>query len=337
MTQATRLAARTPLSRRNLLVASAAAAVAAPWRLASAAPIAGGKTITLVVSYPAGGGADLMARIIAPRLGEALGQNVVVDNKPGASGQLAASAVARATPDGATLLLDASSFAVNPSLYPKLPYDSNKAFVPLAVLATFPNVLVCHPGFGVTSVKEVIARAKAKPDDVAYASSGNGSAQHLAGALFEERTGVRLSHIPYRGGGPAMNDVMGGQVPLFFANVASSLGHIQSGKLKALAVTAPVRARSLPDVPTMAEAGVPNYEVLEWNPVLAPAGIAADTRAQLVAAIRKALADSEVLGRIRALGGDVFSDPTQASAGKFILAQQAQWGKVIRERKIVVG
>ena len=337
MTQATRLAARTPLSRRNLLVASAAAAVAAPWRLASAAPIAGGKTITLVVSYPAGGGADLMARIIAPRLGEALGQNVVVDNKPGASGQLAASAVARATPDGATLLLDASSFAVNPSLYPKLPYDSNKAFVPLAVLATFPNVLVCHPGFGVTSVKEVIARAKAKPDDVAYASSGNGSAQHLAGALFEERTGVRLSHIPYRGGGPAMNDVMGGQVPLFFANVASSLGHIQSGKLRALAVTAPVRARSLPDVPTMAEAGVPNYEVLEWNPVLAPAGIAADTRAQLVAAIRKALADSEVLGRIRALGGDVFSDPTQASAGKFILAQQAQWGKVIRERKIVVG
>ena len=337
MTQATRLAARTPLSRRNLLVASAAAAVAAPWRLASAAPIAGGKTITLVVSYPAGGGADLMARIIAPRLGEALGQNVVVDNKPGASGQLAASAVARATPDGATLLLDASSFAVNPSLYPKLPYDSNKAFVPLAVLATFPNVLVCHPGFGVTSVKEVIARAKAKPDDVAYASSGNGSAQHLAGALFEERTGVRLSHIPYRGGGPAMNDVMGGQVPLFFANVASSLGHIQSGKLRALAVTAPVRARSLPDVPTMAEAGVPNYEVLEWNPVLAPAGIAADTRAQLVAAIRKALADPEVLGRIRALGGDVFADPTQASAGKFIQAQQVQWGKVIRERKIVVG
>ena len=337
MTQATRLAARTPLSRRNLLVASAAAAVAAPWRLASAAPIAGGKTITLVVSYPAGGGADLMARIIAPRLGEALGQNVVVDNKPGASGQLAASAVARATPDGATLLLDASSFAVNPSLYPKLPYDSNKAFVPLAVLATFPNVLVCHPGFGVTSVKEVIARAKAKPDDVAYASSGNGSAQHLAGALFEERTGVRLSHIPYRGGGPAMNDVMGGQVPLFFANVASSLGHIQSGKLKALAVTAPVRARSLPDVPTMAEAGVPNYEVLEWNPVLAPAGIAADVRTRLVDGIRKALADSEVLGRIRALGGDVFADASQASAGKFIQAQQAQWAKVIRERKIVAG
>ena len=336
MTQQIRTTARTALSRRQVLMASAAVAVAAPWH-ASAAPIAGGKTITLVVSYPAGGGADLMARIIAPRLGDALGQSVVVDNKPGASGQLAASAVARANPDGTTLLLDASSFAVNPSLYPKLPYDSNKAFVPLAVLATFPNVLVCHPGFGVNSVKEVVARAKAKPDEVAYASSGNGSAQHLAGALFEERTGVRLSHIPYRGGGPAMNDVMGGQVPLFFANVASSLGHIQSGKLRALAVTAPVRARSLPDVPTMAEAGVPNYEVLEWNPVLAPAGIAADVRTRLVEAIRKALADPEVLGRIRSLGGDAFADPTQASAGKFILAQQAQWAKVIRERKIVVG
>ena len=209
--------------------------------------------------------------------------------------------------------------------------------MPLAVLATFPNVLVCHPGFGVNSVKEVIARAKAKPEDVAYASSGNGSAQHLAGALFEERTGVRLSHIPYRGGGPAMNDVMGGQVPLFFANVASSLGHIQAGKLRPLAVTSAVRARSLPDVPTMAQAGVADYEVLEWNPVLAPAGIAPEVRTQLVNAIRKALADPEVLGRIRALGGDAFPDATQASAGKFIQAQQAQWGKVIRERKIVVG
>jgi tripartite-type tricarboxylate transporter receptor subunit TctC len=198
-------------------------------------------------------------------------------------------------------------------------------------------VLVCHPGFGVHSVREVIARAKARPEEVAYASSGNGSAQHLAGALFEERAGVRLSHIPYRGGGPAMNDVMGGQVPLFFANVASSLGHIQAGKLRPLAVTSAVRARSLPEVPTMAQAGVADYEVLEWNPVLAPAGIAPEVRTQLVNAIRKALADPEVLGRIRALGGDAFADATQAGAGRFIQAQQAQWGKVIRERKIVVG
>lgn len=324
------------VSRRAAL-GTVAAALSAPWVHVRAAGVAGGKTITLVVSYPAGGGADLMARIIAPRMAEALGQNVVVDNKPGASGQLAASAIARATPDGATLLLDASSFAVNPSLYPKLPYDSRTAFTPLAVLATFPNVLVCHPGFDVKNVQDVIKMAKAKPSEIAYASSGNGSAQHLAGALFEQRAGVLLSHIPYRGGGPAMNDVMGGQVPLFFANVASSLGNIQAGKLRPLAVTSTLRARSLPDVPTMAQAGVPNYEVLEWNPVLAPAGLAPDVRTQLVNAIRKALADPEVLGRIRTLGGDAFADPTQASAGKFIEAQEALWGKVIRERKIVVG
>jgi tripartite-type tricarboxylate transporter receptor subunit TctC len=322
---------------RRAALAAVGATLAAPWAAARASSIAGGRSITLVVSYPAGGGADLMARVMAPRLSEALGQSVVVDNKPGASGQLAAAAVARATPDGTTLLLDASSFAVNPSLYPKLPYDSNTAFVPLAVLATFPNVLVCHPGFDAKTVQDVIAKAKAQPDGVAYASSGNGSAQHLAGALFEERTGVKLSHIPYRGGGPAMNDVMGGQVPLFFANVASSLGHIQAGKLRPLAVTSTLRARSLPNVPTMAETGVTNYEVLEWNPILAPSGISADTRKLLVAGIRKALADPEVLGRIRALGGDTFADATQASAGKFIQAQQAQWAKVIRERKIVAG
>lgn len=324
------------LTRRTTL-AALGATLAAPWIGARANGLAGGRPISLVVSYPAGGGADLMARILAPRLSEALGQSVVVENKPGASGQLAAAAVARATPDGTSLLLDASSFAVNPSLYPKLQYDSNAAFTPLAILATFPNVLVCHPGFEAKTVQDVIAKAKAQPDSVAYASSGNGSAQHLAGALFEQRTGIKLSHIPYRGGGPAMNDVMGGQVPLFFANVASSLGHIQAGKLRPLAVTSTLRARSLPNIPTMGEVGVTDYEVLEWNPLLAPAGISADTRKQLVAAVRKALADPEVLGRIRALGGDSFQDATQASAGKFIQAQQALWGKLVRDRKIVAG
>ncbi|GKS99028.1 tripartite tricarboxylate transporter substrate binding protein [Acidovorax sp. SUPP3434] len=323
-------------ARRRWILGAAGAALAAPW-VAGRAQGIGGKPVTLVVSYPAGGGADLMARIIAPRLGEALGQNVVVDNKPGASGQIAGAYVARATPDGSTLLLDASSFAVNPALYPKMAYDTDKAFTPLAVLATFPNVLVCSAGFQARSVQDVIALARARPGEVAYASSGNGSAQHLAGALFEERAGVRLSHIPYRGGGPAMNDVMAGQVPLFFANVASALGHIRSGKLRALAVTAALRARSLPEVPTMTEAGVRKYEVLEWNPVLAPAGLPAATRTRLVDGIRKALGDAEVLARIRALGGDVFADASQASAGAFIQAQQGQWAQVVRDRNISVG
>ena len=324
-------------SRRQVLQATAAT-VAAPWTLARAAgQIASGKTITLVVSYAAGGGADLMARLIAPKLAEALGQTVVVDNKPGASGQIAAGQVARAMPDGTQLLLDASSFAVNPALFPKLPYDSDKAFTPLAVLALFPNVLVCTPGFEAKNVKDLIRMAKAKPGHISYASSGNGSAQHLAGALFEDRAGVSLVHVPYRGGGPAMNDVMAGQVPLFFANVASSLGQIQSGRLRPLAVTSRRRTRALPDIPTMEEAGVPAYEVLEWNPVLAPAGMDPKVKATLVAALRKAMADPEVLGRIRALSGEVFPDGADGLVPAFLKAQQAQWGRVVRDRKITVG
>ena len=319
-----------PATRRQFLAASAASAAGLALPARAAGDIAGGKPITLVVSYPAGGGADAMARLIAPKMAEALGQPVIVDNKPGASGTIAALQVARATPDGATLLLDASSFAVNPALFQKLPYDSDKAFVPIAVLAQFPNVLVCTPGFEAKTVADVLRLARAKPGSLAYASSGNGSAQHLAGALFEQLAKVELTHVPYRGGGPALNDVIGGQVPLFFANVASSLGQIQSGRLRPLAVTAATRCRALPEVPTMAQAGVPGYEVLEWNPILAPAGMAPAVRDKLAAAVARAMADAEVLGRIRALGGDVFTgDPA-----RFLAAQQALWARVVKERGI---
>jgi len=322
--------------RRTLLKASAAL-LAAPSLGRAQSDIAGGKAITLVVSYPPGGGADLMARLIAPKLAEALKQNVVVDNKPGASGQIAAGLVARAVPDGSTLLVDASSFAVNPSLFPKLPYDTDAAFAPLGIIALFPNVLVCTPSFAAKNVRDLLEMARAKPGQISYASSGNGSAQHLAGALFEDRAKVSLVHIPYKGGGPAMNDVMGGQVPLFFANVASSLGQIQAAKLRPLAVTSRRRARALPDIPTMEEAGVPRYEVLEWNPVLAPAGIAAPAKARLAAALRKAVADPEVLGRVRSLSGEMFPDGPEGLVPAFLKAQQAQWRQVIQDKKIVAG
>ena len=312
---------------RRRFIGAAAASLGLP---AAAADIGGGKPITLVVSYPAGGGADVMARLIAPRMADALGQPVIVDNKPGASGTIAAGLVARAAPDGTTLLLDASSFAVNPALFGKLPYDTATAFTPLAVLALFPNVMVCPPGFEARTVADVIRLARAKPGSLAYASSGNGSAQHLAGALFEQQAKVQLTHVPYRGGGPALNDVMGGQVQLFFGNVASTLGSIQAGRLRALAATAAVRCRSLPDVPTMEQAGVKGVEVLEWNPVLAPAGVPAPVRDKLVAAVQRAMADPEVVGRVRALGGDVFS----ADAAQFLKAQQALWGRLIKERGI---
>ncbi len=321
------------LNRRGVLAAGTAFLAAPMGRALAASDIAGGKPITLVVSYPAGGGADVMARLIAPRMAEALGQPVVVDNKPGASGTIAAGQVARATPDGSTLLLDASSFAVNPALFDKLPYDPAASFAPLAVLALYPNVLVCTPSFEAKTVADVLRLARAKPGVLAYASSGNGSAQHLAGALFEALAQVDMKHIPYRGGGPALNDVMGGQVPLFFANVASSLGHIQSGRLRALAVTSKPRSRALPDLPSMEEAGLKGYEVLEWNPVLAPAGVPAAVRAKVAAAIRKAMADPEVLGRVRTLGGEAFAGG-EVEAAAFLKEQQTQWGTVVRERRI---
>jgi tripartite-type tricarboxylate transporter receptor subunit TctC len=320
------------IQRRSLLLAGASALAAPTLALAQ-----GARPINLIVSYPAGGGADLMARLIAPHLGRFLGQNVVVENKPGASGQIAAAQVAKAAPDGNTLLLDASSFAVNPSLFAKLPYDTEKDFTPLGVLALYPNVLVCHPGFEAKSVKDVLSLAKASPGKIAYASSGNGSAQHLAGALFESRTGAQLVHVPYRGGGPALNDVMGGQVPLFFANVASSLGHIQSGRLRPLAVTSRLPARALPEIASMEQAGVANYEVLEWNPILAPAGMPAELANRLRDALKKAMAEPEVLARVRSLSGEVFADNAPNAVTNFLKAQQAQWAKVIKERSITAG
>ena len=315
--------------------------------LPAAARVAGGKPVSLVVSYPVGGGADLMARLIAPRMAESLGQTVVVENKPGAGGQVAGLHVAKAVPDGSTLLFDASSYAVAPSLYPRMAYDPAKAFTPIAVLALFPNVLVVHPPFAAANVRDVVAAAKAKPGALAFASSGNGSAQHLAGALFEDLTKVDLLHVPYRGGGPALTDVIGGQVPLFFANLASSLSHIQSGRLRALAVTSRKRSPALPDVPTMQEAGVPAYELYEWNPLLAPAGIDADTRRQLAAAVAHAMAAPEVQERIRALGGEPFVGGSVAggsggsggaveAAETFLREQQLLWSRVVRERNIKV-
>jgi tripartite-type tricarboxylate transporter receptor subunit TctC len=299
------------------------------------AGVAGGRPVSLVVSYPAGGGADLMARLIAPRMSEALGQTVIVENKPGAGGQVAGAYVAKATPDGATLLFDASNYAVTPSLYARMAYDPAKAFTPIAVLALFPNVLVAFPPFAAAGVRDVVAAAKARPGALAFASSGNGSAQHLAGALFEDMAKVELMHVPYRGGGPAMADVIGGQVPLFFANLASSLAHIQSGRLRALAVTSRTRSPVLPQVPTMEEAGVAGYESYEWNPLLAPAGIDADTRRRLVAAVAHAMAAPEVQERIRALGGEPFKGGPEA-ADRFLREQQQLWSRIVRERNINV-
>ena len=293
------------------------------------------KPITLVVTYPPGGGADLMARLIAPKLGEALGQPVVVENKPGASGQIGAAAVAKAVPDGHTLMLDASSFAVNPALYPKLPYDTDKAFRPIGLIALFPNVLLVNAQFSAKSVADLVAMAKVRKDAVAFASSGNGSAQHLAGALFESAAQVEMAHIPYKGAGPALNDVVGGQIPVFFGNLASTLGHIQSGRLRALAVTSAKRSPIVPSVPTLAEAGVAGAEIYEWNVLLAPTGTPEAVVQKLSAALQKTLEAPEVLARIAQLGGDLQKGGPEA-AQSFIRQQMALWARVVKERGIVL-
>jgi tripartite-type tricarboxylate transporter receptor subunit TctC len=295
-----------------------------------------GKPIRLIVTYPPGGGADLMARLVAPKMGEVLGQPVIVENKPGASGQIGAGEVARAPVDGYTLLLDALNYAVNPSLYgAKLPYEPAKAFTPVGVLALYPNVLVVTPGFEARDVKQLIAIAKAKPGSVAFASSGSGSAQHLSGELFQQRAGVQLTHVPYKGGGPALNDVIGGQVPVFFANMASSLQHVKAGKLRALAITGGKRSAALPDVPTMAEAGVPGYEVYEWNAIFAPAGTPAPVLAKLADALAKAMQTPEFRERVASLGGELAAYGP-ADADRFVREQTELWGRVVRAGSIKV-
>ncbi len=291
------------------------------------------KPIRMVVTYAPGGGADLMARLIAPKMQEALGQPIVVENRGGAGGTIGAELVAKAAPDGYTLMLDAAGFATSPSLYPKLSYDPLKAFVPVCLLVVFPNMLVVHPAFEAKTVQELVAMAKKQPGRIAFASSGNGSAQHLAGELFRQRAGLDMVHVPYKGGGPALQDVMGGQVPLFFANMASGLPHVKSGKLRALAVTGSKRSPGMPDLPTVAESGVPGYEVYEWNAVFAPAGTPGDIVAKTHAAIARALAAPEVRERVAALGGEI-AGLSPSETEKWLRAQVESWARVIRTANI---
>ena len=312
-------------------MAAITTAVGSPFAMAQAAYPS--KPITLVVTYPPGGGADAMARLIGPKMGEALGQSVVIENKPGAGGQIGAAAVAKAAPDGYTLMLDASSFSVNPSLYPKLPYDSAKAFQPVGVIALFPNVVLVNANFPVKNIAELIGAAGKSKNAVSFASSGNGSAQHLAGALFESAAKVDMVHVPYKGGGPALNDVIGGQVPLFFGNLASTLQHVQSGKLRALAVTSGSRSSILPDVPTLSESGLKGTEIYEWNAVFAPANTPEFVMKKLAAAFQQAIDSPEVRARIAQLGGEIQKgSPEQAK--KFIEQQTNLWQRVIKERNI---
>ncbi|WP_018389139.1 tripartite tricarboxylate transporter substrate binding protein [Ancylobacter sp. FA202] len=287
------------------------------------------RPVTLVIPFAAGGSTDLVGRLIAERMSAELGQPVVVENKGGAGGNLGAAQVAKATPDGYTILMGTvATHALNPTLYKKMPYDPVTSFAPVSLLVVVPNVLVVNPDFPAKTTEELIALLKKDPDKYSYASSGNGTPLHLSGELFKSMAGVDMQHIPYQGAGPALIDVLSGQVPIMFDNLPSSTGHIKSGKLRALGVTTAKRAPSFPDLPAIAEA-VPGYETYTWNAVFAPAGTPPEVIAKLNAAANKALADPKVQARLADFSA-VSVGSTPEELGEHVKKEIAKWAPIVK-------
>jgi len=289
------------------------------------------RPVRLVVPLSPGGFADVPARMLAPRLAAALGQPVVVENRPGAGGTIGAAEVARSAPDGHTLLFVATPFVIAAHLYRSLPYDTLRDFAPVALVGSGPYALVVNvQRLPVASVRELIAAARARPGQIDYASSGNGSAQHLVGALFCSMAGVTLNHVPYKGSGTALQDLLGGQVPVSFAGIPNVLSAVRAGKLRALAVTTPSRWSELPEVPTLAEAGVPGYEATLWLGLAAPAHASPEIVGRLHAETAKLLQDPELQRSFRSAGVNAHSmNPREFSA--FLAAEHEKWGKVVRD------
>jgi tripartite-type tricarboxylate transporter receptor subunit TctC len=290
------------------------------------------RPIRIVVPYPPGGAADNTARILWPRLGEAFGQQVVIDNRSGASGIIGADIVAKSTADGYTLLHDASAYTVNPALR-KLPFDPLKDLAPVALLMRSPNMIVVHPSVPVATTRDLIDLAKAQPGRITFASSGYGSAPHMAGELFQYMTKINMLHVPYKGGGPVYADLLGGQVQLFFGSIASALPHVQGGKLKGIAVTSAKRSKSAPQTPTIAESGVPGFEIYEWNALYTPAGTAPAIVTKLNAAISKLLETPEVQQRFFQLGAEV-NLMTPAELANYVRSEMAKWAKTVKDMGI---
>ncbi|MFN7088043.1 MAG: tripartite tricarboxylate transporter substrate binding protein, partial [Burkholderiales bacterium] len=291
------------------------------------------KPIRLIVPSSPGGGTDISARIIAPKLGEYLGQQVVVENRPGAGTMIGGEAVARAAPDGYTLLMGISTLAINPAIYKKVPYDALRDFAPISQAVSLSNVLVTHPSLPPKNVRELIVFVKARPGQINYASAGLGTSPHLSMALFLAMTGLKMVHIPYKGSGPGVVDLVAGHVPVMMPNMLSAQPHIKAGRLRALGVTGTRRANSAPEIPTIAEAGVAGYEAVQWYGVLAPAGTPRDIVGKLHAQIVRALQSAEVKQRLQADGADaVGSSPEEFAA--YIRAETEKWAKVVKDADI---
>jgi tripartite-type tricarboxylate transporter receptor subunit TctC len=288
------------------------------------------RPITLIVPFPPGGNNTIIARIVAEKMSEALGKQIVVDNRAGAGGTLASRAVAQSTPDGYTLLWGFSgTLAIAPSLYPNAGYDVRKDFAPVGRVATAPSTLIVHPSFGVTSVAELVAKAKANPGKFNFASSGTSTVSHLASELFVHMAGLKMTHIPYKGTGPAMTDVLGGHVPMIVVPIPVAHGNVRSGLLRALAVTSTTRSSVLAEVPTMAEAGLPGYEAVARYGIVAPAGTPRPIIERLTKELRAALASEEVRKRLETDGAEPLpSTPEEYAAD--IDREETMWSKLIK-------
>ncbi|MCS6766354.1 MAG: tripartite tricarboxylate transporter substrate binding protein [Candidatus Protistobacter heckmanni] len=326
-------------NRIRILALLAALGAAAGFGSAALAQPAGkwpAKPITYVVPFPPGGTTDTLARIIGQKLGTALGTTVIVDNRPDAGGNIGSEYVSKAAPDGYTILGGTiSSHAINPSIYSQMPYDVVKSFEPITLIGSNANVLVVAASSPYKSVKDVIAAAKAKPGEIGFASAGNGTSQHLSMELFKSLAGIDIVHVPYKGSGPAIQDVMAGQVPAIFDTSVVAGPHILSGKLRALAVTSAARTPQLPNVPTMAESGVAGYSRISWQAIFAPAGTPKPVVQRLYEEIAKILKDPDVQDRLAKLGMEPSGMPPEQFAA-FQKAEIAKWAKVVKAANVKI-
>ena len=291
------------------------------------------KPVRFVVPYPPGGGTDVIARIVQDRFQALLGQPIIIDNKGGAGGSVGSELAARAAPDGYTVLFTLSSHTINPAIYPKLSFDTIKDFESIGTVASLPQILVANPMVPASTVAELVALAKAKPELLAYASVGNGSPGHLAGELFKLRTGTQMTHIPYRGGGPAVTDVISGQVPLLWVSIPAAAQFVKTGKLKALAVSTLKRSAAFPDVPTVQETGVPDFEVDSWYAMFVPARTPQPVIDRLNRALNTVVAEPGIRDKLLAQGAEGV-DGTPQTLTRIVAAEIPKWAKLAKDANI---
>lgn len=310
------------------------------WAVAAAAACVAGsvqaqsyptRPVRLIIPFSAGGAADVPGRILADRLTPVLGQQVVIENRPGAGSTIGAESAAKAPPDGYTLFMISNTHFVSAALYKKLTFDPLNDYTPITQITSAPNILMVHPSLPVKNVQDLIALAKARPGQINYASSGNGSTQHLTGALFCKMAGINMTHIPYRGSGPVTADLLGGQVQVAFPGIAGMLPHIKSGRLRALGVTGAKRSPELPDVPTISEAGVKGYEMVAWFGVAGPKGLPREIQGRLQADLLKVLKTPDMQKSMRTVGQEVTYQEKPEQFYDFMKVEAAKWSKVVQE------